>query len=254
MRGFIAFTKKEFMEQIRTYKVLIMVSLLFVIGMMSPLLAKLMPEIMAGIKMEGVSFHMPDAVVSDAYAQFFKYITQMGIIAVLLVFGGTLSNELTKGTLVNMLAKGLPRHTVILSKYFAAVILWTICYLISVVTNYGYSVFLFEDTTVPNLFLSLLCMWLFVCFVIALILLSSAVTEGGFGGLILTVIIIFLMMLLNMVPSVKEYNPIRLASVNSNLIIGDMSSSDVIKSIWITIILTVSSLFASIKLFGKKKL
>lgn len=254
MRGFAAFTKKEIMEQLRTYKVLIIICVLFVFGMMSPLLAKLMPSIMADMKIDGMIIQMPDPVVTDGYLQFFKNMTQMGVIIILLVFGGTLSGELTKGTLINMLAKGLPRRTVILSKYFAAVILWTVGYLLAAVTNYGYCVYLFKDSSVHNLFLSLFCLWIFVCFVLALILLSSTIAGGSFGGLILSVITILLMILINIVPAVKEYNPVTLASVNGSLILGDMGNADVIRAIWVTVILTVVSLFVSIKLFGKKRI
>lgn len=254
MRSFTAFIKKEVIEQLRTYKILIMFSILFIFGMISPLLAKLMPEVMAGMKVDGMIIQMPDPVVADAYSQFFKNLNQMGVVVVLLVFGGTLSNELTKGTLVNVLAKGLPRYTVILSKYTAAVLLWTLSYLVAAGTNYGYTVYLFENHSVQNLFLSLFCLWIFVCFVIALIFLSSTLTSGSFGGLILSAIVILILMLFNIIPKVKDYNPITLASVNTNLITGDIGLGDVIKAIWITVILIVGSLYASIKMFEKKKL
>ncbi len=254
MRGFVAFTKKEFIEQLRSYKILIMLCVSFLLGMTSPLLAKLTPEIMSEIGMNGIVLKLPDPVVADAYAQFFKNFTSMGIIAVLLVFGGSLSNELTRGTLVNIHAKGLPRRTVILSKYAAAIILWTLSYLLSAVTNYGYSVYLFKNHSVQNLFLSFFCFWVFVCFAIALILLSSTITSGSFGGLILSAGILILLLMINIIPKIKEYNPVTLASVNVNLITGEMGFDDVIKALVITIVLAIASMIAAVKLYDKKKL
>jgi len=254
MKGFIAFTKKEFMEQIRTYRLLIMLCVFFLFGMMSPLLAKLTPEILSGMELQGIQLIIPEATAMDAYSQFFQNINEMGLIVILLVFGGIISNELTKGTLVNILAKGLPRHTVILSKYVAAFALWTVSYLISALTNYGYTAYLFENSTVKNLFFSLLCLWLFGGFVLSLIFLSSALTGGNFGGLILTAIALGSLLLINIFPWAQKFNPIYLSSHNLELLSGTLSPSEVIKPLVITILLIVVCLYTSILLFKKKKI
>jgi ABC-2 type transport system permease protein len=254
MRGFYAFTKKEFLEQLRTYKWLIMLAVFFLFGMMSPLLAKLMPEIFAGMKIEGMEIVIPEPTVLDAYSQFFKNLTQMGILVLLLVFGGTLSNELMKGTLINILAKGLPRHTVILAKYFASVALWTTGYLLSVLTTYGYTEYLFEDTTVQNLGFSIFCLWLFGCFILALIFLSSTLTTGSFGGLILSGAAIVIMLLINIFPKAERFNPITLASKNVALLTGAQEFKDLMLTVGVTALLIVASLVASIVQFRKKRL
>ncbi len=254
MNSLKAFIKKEIVEQIRTYKVLILFSVMFLFGMTSPLLAKLMPQLISGVEMNHIIIQIPDPVVSDAYAQFFKNMTGMGIVAVLLVFGGTLSGELTKGTLIHILAKGLPRPTVIYAKFFSAVLLWTVCYLAAAAANYGYSAYLFQDHAVKNLHLSLFCLWLFVCFVIALILFSGTVVKGSFGGLILSSGTLLLLMLLNTVPSLQKYNPVTLASVNTALITGEAGGSEVMKAIWVTLVLMAAALFAAVRLFEKKRI
>ena len=167
MRGFIAFTKKEFLESLRTYRCLILISVFFLFGMMSPLLAKLMPEILAGVEMQGMSIMLPEPTAMDAYSQFFKNMTQMGILVLLLVFGGMLSGERSRGTLVPILAKGLQRHTVLLSKFISAVMLWTMAYITAAVVNYGYTRYLFRATVVNSLAFSLFCLWLFGCLILA---------------------------------------------------------------------------------------
>lgn len=254
MRGFYAFTKKEFLEQLRTFKWLIMFAVFFLFGMMSPLLAKLMPVIFAGMKIEGMEIVIPEPTVLDAYIQFFKNLTQMGILALLLVFGGTLSNELMRGTLINILAKGLPRHTVILAKYFASVALWTTGYLLSVVTAYGYTLYLFEDAVAKNLSFSFFCLWLFGCFVLALIFLSSTLASGSFGGLILSGVAIVVMLMINIFPKAVRFNPITLASKNVALLTGAQEVSDLMLAVGVTVILIIVSMVVSIVLFKKKRL
>jgi ABC-2 type transport system permease protein len=71
MRSYIAFTKKELLEQLRTYKCLIILSVFFILGMMSPLFAKLMPDIIGGMEIEGIQITIPEPTAVDAYTQFF---------------------------------------------------------------------------------------------------------------------------------------------------------------------------------------
>lgn len=254
MKGFLAFTKKELIEQSRTYKWIIIVCTYFLFGMTSPLLAKLMPKIFASMKLEGMQIIIPTPTVMDAYAQYFKNMTQMGILILLLVFGGVLSSELSKGTLINILAKGLPRPIIILSKYVAAVILWTVGYLLSVITDYGYTVYLFKDSKVQNLIFSLFCLWLFGCFVLSLIILSSTLMGGNFGGLILSSIILGMLLFIGIFPKLEKYNPITLASQNTALLSGAQSVDKLLLTVWVTIILIMIGLGASITLFEKKKI
>ena len=254
MRGFYAFTKKELLEQLRTFKWLIILAVFFLFGMMSPVMAKLLPEILSGMNIEGMVIKVPEPTVLDAYGQFFKNFTQMGMLVLLLVFGSTLSGELTKGTLINVLTKGLPRHTVLLSKYMAAVLLWTVGYLVAAVTNYGYSVYLFENTSVEHLIFSLFCLWLFGCFVLALIILSSTIASGNFGGLILSAVALVIMLMIEILPKIQKYNPITLASVNVAVLSGTQEVNELIITVVITILLTAGCLIASVLIFGKKKL
>lgn len=254
MKGYIAFTKKELIEQARTYKWLIILAVFFIFGMMSPLLAKIMPDLLSGMDIQGAKLVVPPAKVTDAYAQFFKNMTQMGTFAVLLVFGGTVSNELVKGTLINILSKGLPRHTVLLAKYTAAVILWTVGYIISVATAYGYSIYLFDNAQVVNLFFSAFCLWLFGCFILAMIFLSSTIAPGNFGGLVLTAVILASLLMISMLPDTAKYNPITLASKNTALISGTQAPKELVLTIIITGTAIIISMALSISLFKKRRL
>ena len=254
MKGFYAFTKKELLEQLRTYKLLIVLSVFFLFGVMSPVLAKILPDILSGMKVEGIVITILEPTVMDAYAQFFNNFTQMGILVLVLVFGGTLSNELTKGTLVNILAKGLPRATIILSKYTAAIILWTAGFWLAVLTTYGYTIYLFKEASVRNLAFSMFCLWFFGLFVLALIFLSSTIAPGNFGGLVLTAIILATMLIIDIIPNMHRFNPIALASDNMALLSGTKDSKDLVAALVIAAILSIGCIAVAVRLFNKKKL
>ena len=66
MRGYLAFVKKELLEQVRTYKLLILFLVFFIFGMLSPLMAKLMPEILRQMPMDGITITIPDPTAIDS--------------------------------------------------------------------------------------------------------------------------------------------------------------------------------------------
>lgn len=254
MRGYIAFVKKEVIESIRTYKVLILLCIFFFFGMSSPLLAKLLPEVLSGMEIEGMVIKVPEPSAVDAYAQFFKNVTQMGTIVILLVFSGVLSHELVKGTLINVLTKGLSRTSVITAKFTSVGVLWTIAFWLSALTNFGYTEYLFPNGNAEYVFFACFCFWLFGLLLIALLLLGSTLISNNYGGMIFVAGIIFVMLLVNMIPSVTKYCPITLASVNMNLINQTMAIKDVLITVYITIGGILITLFATIALFRKKVL
>ncbi|HAO60570.1 MAG TPA: hypothetical protein DCQ90_01185 [Erysipelotrichaceae bacterium] len=254
MRSYIAFCKKEVLENLRTHKVLILMIVFLLFGMMSPLTAKLMPEIFKSLALDGIVITIPEPTALDAYAQFFKNTSQMGLLVVLLVFGGMLSTEITKGTLINMVTKGLSRHVVILAKFTVASILWTLTLLASFITTFGYTAYLFGSGIQPNLLFSIFCLWLFGLFLLASLLFFSSFTSGNFAGLALTAVSLLILLLLDIFPRLHALNPIALASLNTALLSGASQISDLTLPVGVTLGLTVLLLGSSMMVFRRRKL
>ena len=254
MRSYIAFCKKEVLENLRTHKVLILMIVFLLFGMMSPLTAKLMPEIFKSLALDGIVITIPEPTALDAYAQFFKNTSQMGLLVVLLVFGGMLSSEITKGTLINMVTKGLSRPVVILSKFTVASLLWTLTLLASFATTIGYTAYLFGSDVQPNLLFSIFCLWLFGLFLLACLLFFSSFTSGNFAGLALTAVSLLILLLLDIFPRLHALNPIALASLNTALLSGAAQISDLSTPIGVTLGFTVLLLGSSMMVFRRRKL
>lgn len=254
MNGFTAFIKKEFLEQLRSYKILILLAVLILFGMTSPLLAKMTPELLKSFSGSGITITLPEVTTTDAWAQFFKNISQMGMIALILIFGTSLPQEISRGTLVIPLSKGLSRNSVISAKYFTALLNWTIGYSLSALICCGYTQYLFSNFTAPHLLFSLFCLWLFGDFLLALILLSGTITTGNYGGLLLTAVLLGVLLALDAFSKLQKWNPISLASQNASIITNSSSPSDLIITTWITTIAIIVCLIFNVFLFHKKNL
>lgn len=254
MRGLSAFIRKEFLEQLRTYKVLIMFAVFLLFGMASPLTAKLLPDIISSLGVEGMTITFPEPTYIDAYTQFFKNTTQMGMIVLLLVFSGSIPQEVSKGTLINMLSKGLPRPAVIFAKYIAGTALWTASYAAAAAACWGYTVFLFGSFAGQNLLFSFFCLWLFGAFVLAVLMFAGTITKGHYGGLLAAVAILAVLLFLGIIPDKHMLNPMSLASVNVPLLQGTVSPAQVMNAVWTAVASVAACLGAAVLIFRKKKL
>lgn len=254
MKGYLAFVKKEFRESIAAYRAVILLAVFLFFGITSPLLAKLLPQIFSQMDMQGIKLTIPEATAMDSYAQFFKNVSQMGLVVLLLVFCGMLSKELSQGTLVLMLTKGLSRSAVILSKFTVSAVIWTVSLVLSSLTAYGYTVYLFKDQPVKHLPFSVFCLWLFGIFILALILLSSSLVGGSFGGLAVTVGVLCVLLILNVVPKISKWNPVTLASQNAALLTGGAKVSEMVPILWITFAAVAAVLVLALAVFRKAKL
>lgn len=254
MRAYFAFTKKEFTENLRTYKLMIMIVVFLIFGMMSPLFAKFMPEILkaAGLDASALGMGMPTAM--DSFAQFFKNVGQLGLLVLVIVFSGIMGNELSKGALINILTKGMKRSTVILSKFTMATVIWTVSYLLCLAVTYAYTAYYFTIENTSNVFLTFSSMWLFGVLLVAIVILGGVLFRNIYGSLLLTGGIVVVMTIVNIAPKLQKYNPITLSSDNMQLITAQKAALDFMPAVIICAVLTIVSVFASIVLFNKKQL
>jgi len=254
VKHYLVFFKKELLEYNRTYKLLILLLVFLILGIMNPLTAKLTPDLLAKFMPEGVSITLPEPSSLDSWAQFYKNVTQMGLIVTILVFSGVLSSELSKGTLIILLTKGLPRRVVILAKYMSMLVLWSASILTSFLVTWAYTVYIFPDGKSANLLFSMFCLWLYGALLLAVLLLAATLVKSSYGSLLITGVVVVLLTILNIAPAIQQYNPLSLAAKNMDLVMQNIEPSSLFPAIGVTVLATVVLLFAAVVIFRKKQL
>lgn len=254
MKAYLAFSKKELLESFRTYKMLIMMVIFILFAVMSPAAAKLTPKIMEMALPEGVSISMGDPTALDSWQQFFKNVGQMGLFVLVIMNSGLLIREINKGTLINLLTKGLTRKTVILSKFSMAVLQWTIVYWVSEIITYYYTFLLWKDDHVKGLVGATVYLWIFGILLISIVILASTIGKSTYTPLLLIGGIVALLMFLQMIPKMNQYNPIQLATDNYSIVSGTIVTSDLYKPLVVALIAILINIVVSRIIFDKRKL
>jgi ABC-2 type transport system permease protein len=254
MKAFYAFCKKEFLESLRTYKLIVMVVVFFLLGLMNPFVAKIMPQLLNGSDLgNGIVLQMPEPTAMDSFSQFFRNMGQMGIIVLVIVFAGIIANEFTKGTLINILTKGMKRHTIIFAKFFVAFAIWTVSYLISLGVTWAYTAYYWKIGELPHTFLAFVSPWVYGLFLITLMIFGGVLFKTFYGSLIFTGGTVLIMNLLTISPHLQKYMPISLGGGTYALLSGDSVPGDFIPALIICICLTLALLTASVLLFDRKQ-
>ena len=254
MKTFNAFLAKEFTEHLRTYKLLILGVVFLIVGLMSPLAARFMPDILAMAGLDPDALGIPDPTALDSYMQFFKNTSQLGMVILVIVFSGLMANELSKGTLVNILTKGLARPVVLMAKAVFAILAWTALYLLALGVTYAYTRFYFPEMDFAHPFASFFALWIFGVLLLALILFGGVLTGSFVGSLLMAGGTAIVLSLVNLVPTAVDYNPSSLAGQNAALLTGDKTPTDLMPAFVICAVLIAVLLASSVLIFNRKQL
>lgn len=256
MRSLFAFMKKEFTEQLRSGRLMILGLLFVLFGIMNPAIAKLTPWLLETLSdsLAESGMIVTDVKVSamDSWVQFYKN-QPMGLIAFVLLESSIFTKEYTSGTLVLSLTKGLERYKVVVFKTVVLAVLWTIGYWICFAITYGYNAYFWDNSVAQNLILSVVCWWMFGVMVIALMVLFSTVSSSNTGVLLGTGGVVLASYLVGLLPKCGKYLPTFLMDGNY-LIYGLAETKAYMTSLIIAIAASVICFAISIPIFNKKQL
>ncbi|MCC0649686.1 ABC transporter permease subunit [Clostridioides sp. ZZV15-6598] len=251
MREYIVFTKKEFIENLRNYKLFSLVALFLILGISSPLSAKFMPDLIAHFAPTLKVTAVPTAL--DSWTQFSSNISGLGMSLTLIIFCNILSNEYSKGTLVIMLTKGLSRSSVILSKFSVTVIIMSIGFWLSFLAAYGYTIYFWPDANLYHIVFSAFSLWLIGIMYISILILGCVLFKSAFPSVLLVLVSTITISLLSLPKQLAPYSPNFIISKNIDLISGKVVASEFIIPIIVTIIISIVFLLAAVILFKKKQ-
>ena len=255
MKSFVAFFKKELLQSARGGKLWILIGIFLLFGIMNPAIAKLTPwlmEMMAEeLTLSGMSVTAVSADAPASWAQFFKNIP-MALIAFVFIYSNIFTKEYSSGTLILVLTKGLSRYKVVIAKSVLMLLLWSMGYWLSFGVTYVCNDVLWDNSIAANLMPAVVHQWLFGVFVIALIVLFSAISSNYIGVLMGTGGCVFALYLAGLVPKIAKYLPTSLMS--SAAYVGVASAEKYTAAAVITAVCSVAFIAVSVPIFNKKQL
>lgn len=207
MTGFAALLRKELLEQLRTWRLLIVAIVFALFGLGSPIIARYTPEIvkaLAGTQLTGL---IPAPSIADAYTQFLKNLGQTGILAAILLTMGSVATEKERGTAALILTKPASRGAFLAAKLSAIACTLLVGLVVAAIGAYVYTWLLFSAPDPLGfaemsalLFLSLLAY-------ASLTFLGSTLTRSALPAAGIGIGAMVLLALVSALPTVGAYVP-----------------------------------------------
>jgi ABC-2 type transport system permease protein len=250
----VTFLKKEFLGGWRNKKILICIVIFLIVGILSPFLAKIMPDIFSSMVTEGIQIITETPTSVDSWLQFYSNIGSMGLLVFVILFADTICGEIEKGTLINLVTKGLSRHTILWAKALYLYCIWTIFYGLSFLVCLLYTTIYFNDSLVHAVFSACLSYWLFGLLTISLLLLGSAFAKNIYQVLLFLAACYGIAVLLNLFDSFKKMNPYALSSQTVAYLQGKAEMIDYLPALLIALVGAILSFVLSQFILQKRQL
>jgi ABC-2 type transport system permease protein len=246
--------RKEWLEQLRSYRLLVTAVVLTLFGLLSPLIARYTPDIirMALPQGEEITKLIPPPSAADSVAQYLKNITQFGVLLALLMAMGLVAQEKDKGTAALMMSKPMSRQAFILAKFASLALTFTLSIALAGAAGYYYTLVLFGSVG-AGAWLGLNAMVLvFLLVYVSLTLLCSTLTKSQVlaGGLATGVWII--LSLLGALPGIGDYSPRQLIGWATSL--GTGASQTHWPALGVSLALVVGGLAGACAIFNRQEL
>jgi ABC-2 type transport system permease protein len=251
MSVFVAF-RKEWLELLRSHRLLVVVIVLVFFGLTSPLLAKFTPELIKLIPSGGISIQMPPPTVMDAIGQYIKNMAQFGIILALLLTMGAIAQEKDKGTAAMILVKPLPRGAFLGAKFLGLAAMFALALAAAGIACYYYTLLLFEAMNILHWLVLNLLLFVYVLVFVSITLFCSTITksQAAAGGVALGMLVI--LGLVGAIPALGKYLPGELITWGARLMQGNTTNSWT--AFGISIGLIVVPLLAAWLIFNRQEL
>jgi len=251
--NFFNVLRKELLEQWRTYRFLIVAAVMIGFGLLSPLLAKLTPELLKSIPNmpPGLAAAIPAPTLADAVGQYVKNMSQFGILLALLIGMGVVVQERERGTAAMMLTRQVSRETFVLTKFTALALTFTATLLLAAVGCWYYTYLLFGALDWgPWLALNGLMLLVILVYVAVSLLCSTlARTQAAAAGLAFAALILILGV--GALPRIGDYLPGKLFSWGVGLALG--VAEPAWGAVWVALGLIVLALAAAVLVFRRQE-
>lgn len=257
MSGFVVLLRKELVESWRTRRLAAVAGLLVVFGMISPLTARYLPEIMELAVGDQLPIPMPTPTAVTALEQFQKNLGQLGALAAIALAMGSVAGELDRGTAAMVLAQPATRSAFLAAKLVAIAIVLAVSIALATIAAWIYTAVLFEPQAVGGWLAMAILSWLALSAWAALTFLASAATGSttAAAGIGFTTLIV--LSLAAIVPALDRVLPTGLSAPAIQLasgITGGLDAGRLATAIVGTLVLIGASLAGAMLVFRRREL
>lgn len=249
--------RKEVAEILKTSRIYVIPGIFLFFGLTSPILTKLLPEILKSVggSAGGIQITLPPPVAVDAFMQFLKNLTQIGILGIILTLMGTVAREKEHNTAILILTKPASRAAFVVAKAAAAALLVTFATALGYAACLYYTLQLFPDVPVAAATKGILIYLVYALFITALTVAASAVVKNGVAAAGVTLVGFFVTSILPVFgPAWLRWTPGGLTTYAYQITAGTALVRDALPGIGVSLAAAVVFLVIGVAVFRRQEI
>lgn len=220
MRTLLTLTRKEFFEATRNYKLFIIPVVFMLLAAMQPLTFYYMPDLMKmAVFTEGTIIQIPLPSAEETINSIYLQLAQLGLIILILVSMGTISNELKTGVAETILTKPVARTNFVAAKWIFYFTLTIISCILAVIAGNYYTAYLIGTAEWLPIIKSGLYFLLFMLLFVAFTLFLSTIFRSGIVAGVIAIIVNFIFTILASFSLKYWFLPSYLLTISQNLLL-----------------------------------
>lgn len=207
MARLLILLQKDLREQIRSSQLLIAGIMGVFFGILSPLSARYMPELIALLGADqGVQIVLPEPGVIDVLQQFVSNLSQLGLVVFIVLFMGSISRENESGTLDFLMTRPVGPAMILGSKVIIAIFVAGAAVIASALTAVFYTNLLFDGFRAGLFLYTAGYAFMYLAGVAVVTVCMSAVVRRSFAAGALAFGVLMIVSALGMVPAIGSFS------------------------------------------------
>jgi ABC-2 type transport system permease protein len=245
--------RKEFTEQLKTHKMLVVVAILLLFGLGTPLLLKFLPEFLK-LSGEQLPVNLPAFTAPDAVRSYISTLSEIGLLVVVLVAMGSIALERERRTAIMTLSKPAGFGSFVLAKLAALMVTFGCGLVLSALGCFLYTVVLLGsfDAGTFTLITLLVAFYFLVCLAVTLMCSAFFKNQIAAGGVALATLII--LALLSNIPDVGRFLPVAMMNNAAAIAGGGEISGSLYVSLIVSAFVVVAAMTVCWQVLKKREL
>jgi len=221
--GYREMLVKELLEAWRTRRLIVMALLFLALGIMAPVVTKLLPDIIRAFGPTGFEVDIGTPGIADVVAQLLKNLIQFGALAAILLSMGSVATERERGTAAFVLSKPVTRAAFLWAKVVALALVFAIAIGLATVGAWVYTLLLFNRPPILGWIELGAVAWLSTMVYASITFLGSVVMRSSLGAAGVGFLGLIVLSLLSIVPNLSPWLPAGLQGVATSLALRESS-------------------------------
>jgi len=254
MGSFIVFLQKEWIEMIRTKRLLILLCIFVFFGILGPVVTRYTPDILnlaMGAEME---ITLPPVTWADSWGQLYGNLAQVGGICIILLFMGCITGEKQSGSTALTLTKNLSHTGFVMAKFIAMTAAIIVSMIVTVAVCYGYTYLLFGFAgNIVNVILGAVIFIVFMLTVLGFTILASALSKNTTNSAIIALFSFIILSVSAYLPWIGSMMPGMLLAKTTIITVGE-KPGEIIFALLISLCILSICIFGAISILKKQEL